>query len=190
MTSGVRITGGVWRGRRLSTPGGVRPTSSRLREALASRWLSRLQGARVLDLYAGTGAVGIELLGRGAASVCAVEARRNVADRLRRVAAEWPIEHLEVRHARVADELRRVRTSCDLIFADPPYEAMEELAALERLLTAVRPLLAEEGEFALEVRADTPIEVAESGLEEIWRRRYGDSELLIFARAGGSGSAG
>ncbi len=185
MPSGVRITGGVWRGRRLSTPEGVRPSSSRLREALASRWLPSLPGARILDLYAGTGAVGIELVGRGAMSVVAVEARRGVAERLRRVASEWQVEQLEVVSAQLPHGLRRIAGLFDLVFADPPYDAMEDRAVVEKLLRRVAPLLAEDGEFALELRTNTSIETGESGLEEVWRRRYGDSELVIFAPAGG-----
>src|SRR6185436_4144983 len=71
--SGVRVTGGEHRGRGLAVPPGARPTEGRVREALFSIWSDRLEGARVLDLFAGSGVVGLEALGRGALSALAVD---------------------------------------------------------------------------------------------------------------------
>ena len=73
MKPGLRIAGGAHRGRRLAVPQGARPTQDRVREALFSIWGERVRGARFLDLFAGSGAVGIEALSRGAATATFVE---------------------------------------------------------------------------------------------------------------------
>jgi len=140
----TRIVAGVAGGRRLAVPSGrgTRPTSDRAREGLLATVLAirgSLDGARVLDLYAGSGAVGLEALSRGASDVLLVESdpraarviRRNIetvrlpgaqllADRVERVIARGP----------GADPPR------DLVFADPPYAAPDE--ELRRVLTALR----------------------------------------------------
>src|SRR4030095_13507089 len=69
----LRLSGGVYRGRRLRVPAGVRPTEGRLREALFSIWQHEIEGARFLDLFAGAGGVGLEAVGRGAARAVLVE---------------------------------------------------------------------------------------------------------------------
>ncbi len=73
MKPGVRVTGGEHRGRGLAVPPGARPTEGRVREALFSIWSDRLEGARVLDLFAGSGVVGLEAVGRGALSALLID---------------------------------------------------------------------------------------------------------------------
>lgn len=135
----VRIIGGLWRGRRLRFPGapGLRPTSDRRRETLFNWLAPDLPGARCLDLFAGSGALGFEALSRGAAMVVLVEASREVAAALaenrRELAAE---DRAEIVHAQAARYLGRSAQPFDIVFLDPPFakpvlagETLERLAA-------------------------------------------------------------
>ncbi len=147
----MRIIGGTYRGHRLAAPkGATRPTTDRTREAVFNLLQSRtdLREARVLDLFAGSGALGLEALSRGAAEVTFVEKagaalgviRKNaaalgVADRCRIVRAD-ALRWLE----------RDAESRFDLVFADPPYA----LDGLARLPDLVRPHLAPGGLFVLE----------------------------------------
>jgi 16S rRNA (guanine966-N2)-methyltransferase len=138
----TRIVAGAARGRRLSVPGrGTRPTADRVRESLFATVLTMcglLDGARVLDLYAGSGAVGLEALSRGASDVLLVESDPHAARAIRR-----NIEAVRLPGARLlADRVERVLTRGrgddpprDLVFADPPYGAAAE--EVERVLAAL-----------------------------------------------------
>ena len=146
----MRIIGGHYRSRRLSTPRGeaTRPTSDRLRETLFNVLGPRLEGARFLDLYAGSGAVGLEALSRGAAFCCFVErapaALAAIRANLAALAVERPRWALEVHAAaRALSDLSAAKLGFDLIFLDPPYEAAAEYTAtLETLGAAASPVLA------------------------------------------------
>ena len=133
----LRIIAGQWRGRRLSFPNlpGLRPTPDRVRETLFNWLASVLPGARCLDLFAGSGALGIEALSRGAAEVVFVE-RHPLAIR----ALRDNLERLQARGARVVaaealDWLRQPGQPCEIAFLDPPFgEGLLEpaCAALEQ----------------------------------------------------------
>jgi 16S rRNA (guanine966-N2)-methyltransferase len=124
--SGLRIIGGEWRGRRLDFPAGrdLRPTGDRLRETLFNWLREDVPGARVLDLFAGSGALGLEALSRGASEAVFVERSRPVAQALRA-----NLERLDAAdRARVvsADARRFLAgspTPFDLIFLDPPFRS-------------------------------------------------------------------
>jgi 16S rRNA (guanine966-N2)-methyltransferase len=121
----VRIVGGSAKGRRLATPaGGTRPTSDRAREALFNTLATMLDlhGARVLDLYAGTGAVGLEALSRGAVAAVFVESDRAAADVLRRNVDSVGLPGATIVRRPVAAFLAEApEAPFDLVFADPPY---------------------------------------------------------------------
>jgi 16S rRNA (guanine(966)-N(2))-methyltransferase RsmD len=120
----LTITGGTLRSRRVPTPPGraVRPTPARVKEALFSILGSRVDDARVLDLFAGTGALGFESLSRGAAHVTFVEKHRPTADALRASARTLGIaDHVEVINAPAERAVNAVPGRYDLVFADPPY---------------------------------------------------------------------
>ncbi len=120
----VRIVGGVWRGRRLEFPAvaGLRPSGDRVRETLFN-WLQvDLPGARCLDLFAGSGALGFEALSRGAARAVLVEADPQVAECLRRSASTLGASGAQVIGASAADYLAGLAESFDLVFVDPPFE--------------------------------------------------------------------
>jgi 16S rRNA (guanine966-N2)-methyltransferase len=135
----TRIIAGSARGRRLAVPGaGTRPTADRVREAVFSAVtssLGSLGGARVLDLYAGSGAIGLEALSRGAAHALLVERDRAALAVLRANVASLGLAGAEVLGADVARVVAGapVGPAYDLVFADPPYELAD--GDLERVLT-------------------------------------------------------
>lgn len=181
MSDGVRITGGEYRGRRLSVPPGVRPSAAILREALASRWQQHIPGARVLDLYAGTGAVSLELLGRGAASATLVDDSLKVINQLNKVKRHLDVAGMEVVRDKLPRGVTRLEGTYDLVFADPPYD----FDGVGGLLESLAPLLAEGGEVALEVRSATEPPAEAAGLELSRLRDYGDSRLAIYRKSDG-----
>jgi 16S rRNA (guanine966-N2)-methyltransferase len=127
----MRIVAGAAKGRRLATPAGVtRPTSDRAREALFSSLGPVVEGARVLDLFAGTGAVGLEALSRGAAAAVFVESNRAALDVLRRNAHAVGLSGATFVGRPVGAYLKAPpEEPFDLVFADPPYDLSDEAVA-------------------------------------------------------------
>jgi 16S rRNA (guanine966-N2)-methyltransferase len=189
----MRITGGEWRGRRLKAPrAGVRPTQDRVREALFSILGARTAEARVLDLFAGSGSVGLEALSRGAGAACWIEADRRTADVLRANVAALGAAGLgrvvcrDVYRALVAGG---AGGAYDLVYADPPYAAAVEAAARRvRLLEAVAAAgaLCPGGWCVLEEAAGRGAVADGAVLPAGWRsvtdRAYGTTRLLIVER--------
>jgi 16S rRNA (guanine966-N2)-methyltransferase len=174
---GVRVSGGELRGRGLAVPPGARPTEGRVREALFSIWSDRLAGARVLDLFAGSGVVGIEAAGRGALDVLAVDddprAARTIAENAGRLAAGA----VTIRRLKLPAGLSRLAgRSFDLVFADPPYA----FSGYPALLTAAAPLLAADGEIAVEHSSRHDLPLAAGPLVRADVRRYGESSLSFY----------
>ncbi len=125
----MRIIAGRWRGRRLRFPAGtsVRPTPDRVRETLFN-WLAQaLPGARVLDLFAGSGALGLEALSRGASSALFLDSDPACVAALRERFAEWEAAGAEARRVDALDWLAAARPSTtlpfDVVFLDPPFAA-------------------------------------------------------------------
>jgi 16S rRNA (guanine966-N2)-methyltransferase len=122
----MRLTGGEGKGRRLAdAPEGIRPTSGRVKDSLFNRIASRLSGARVLDLYAGSGALGIEALARGAASAVFVEIDRRALQVIRENVKRCGFQD---RGKLIAGDVMKLLQHpdllpgrYDLVFADPPY---------------------------------------------------------------------
>jgi 16S rRNA (guanine966-N2)-methyltransferase len=177
----MRVTGGRLGGRVLQAPRGLetRPTSDRVRESLF-QVLGDLSGARVVDLYAGSGALGIEALSRGALSVTFVEARRAAAKALAQNLRSLGLEGvsrvlvLPVERAGVA---LAAEGPFDLLLADPPWAdvpgALRELARLLRHLT-----LHAEARVVLEHSAREPLLVPpDFPLETDWTRTWGDTAV-------------
>ena len=178
----MRIIGGAHKGRRLSTPRwvGLRPTSDRLRETLFDILASRVEGARVLDGCAGTGAVGLEALSRGAARAVFIDSDpRAVALIRRNVAACGLADRGVVRRAALPGAFRRLAPAAfDLVLLDPPYDASDVGA----MLAASAACLAPEGRLVLEhARSlDPPVPPA---LESLRSVRAGDSVLRFHRLA-------
>jgi 16S rRNA (guanine966-N2)-methyltransferase len=172
----VRIIGGSRKGARIFAPKGAatRPTGDRVREA-AFNLVGPVDGAAVLDLFAGSGAMGLEALSRGAASATFVESDREACRAISRNLEKLGLSGARVVQRDVADHLARDRQTYDLIVIDPPYEMVESL--LVPLAAHLPRLLAEDGLVVLETGArtepDLPLDVRTS-------RRYGSARLTLF----------
>lgn len=180
----TRIIAGGARGLRLDVPAaGTRPTSDRVRESLfgALESADALAGAHVLDLYTGSGALGLEALSRGAASVDLVERSRSAAAVVRRNLARvtkalGPQARVRVHERAVLAFLGAATGPYDLVFSDPPYDLSD--AAMTADLVALAPLLSPEALVVVERarRASEP-DFAAAGLEQIRARTYGDTAV-------------
>jgi 16S rRNA (guanine966-N2)-methyltransferase len=175
---GVRVSGGMFRGRPLRVPAGARPTSGRVREALFSIWGERIRGARVLDLFAGSGIIGLEAAGRGALRVLSVDVDRGAIKAIGANAALLGESLLEARCLELPAGLARLADggSFDLVYADPPYAFPE----LEEVLTGVKPLLASDGEVVVEHSTRRAMPEEHAGLIRAEIRRYGESTLSFY----------
>lgn len=179
----TRIIAGRARGARLEVPGaGTRPTSDRVRESLfgALESADAIEGARVLDLYAGSGALGLEALSRGAAGADLVERARQATVLLRRnasVAAKaGGMPAARVHEVAVRTYLQRAAGPFDLVFTDPPYDLDD--AAMTADLIALAPLLSPHALVVVErARRSTPPDFAAAGLELIREKQYGDTAI-------------
>ena len=180
----MRIISGRARGRRLAVPRGdaVRPTADRVREALFSALGERPRGARVADLFAGSGALGLEALSRGAERAVFVERSRRVIATLKRnidACAFARQARVLCRDALAAiDDLARRGERFDLIFADPPYRTGDAARTVARV--ARRELLASGGGLVVEHRRGA-LEDETFDLPVSWSKSYGDTSLTLFA---------
>lgn len=181
----MRIVAGRFGGRRLVAPKGdrTRPTADRAKEALFSI-LGDLSGQVVLDLYAGTGAIGLEALSRGAAQAVFVERARPallaLEENLKALGLRAPeAEVLRIEVARALPLLLGRRFG--LIYADPPYE--DAATALPVVLAAAPAILAEAGTVIVEHRSKDPSPPAPPGLTLTQARRYGEATLAFYQGA-------
>ncbi len=176
----MRVVAGEFKGRRLAGPGGggARPTSDKVREALFSI-LGDVEGARVLDLFAGTGALAIEALSRGAAEATLVERDRRTAAQAQvnlsqTVGAGSPRATL-VRGDALRFLERAAGREFDLVLIDPPYRDAPALAA--RLDELLPPLLAGGARIVTESDRRDPLTLDQSRFQTISEHRYGDTLL-------------
>lgn len=183
----MRVIAGIYRGRRLKGLSGraVRPIPDRLKEALFNVLRPRLIGARVLDLCAGTGAVGIEALSRGARHVTFVERSRIVIAQLRQNLAACGIregiEILQQDAARALEQLGRRGEAFDVIFFDPPYASELYEAVLERL-ARTPSVLAPEGILIVMHHAKRALAARYGEFERVRQLRQGENVLSFYAR--------
>lgn len=176
----IRVVGGELRGRRLRVPDrGVRPTSERAREAVFDiLGPARVQGSRVLDLYAGSGALGIEALSRGATFADFAEGNRAVARSLEENLGTLKLAARSRVH--VTDLDRAVLPAAgpwDIVFLDPPYDGDAGARWLRALAEAEWP--AEGGLIVYERRTGTTVR-APDGLELKTERAYGDAAVAFY----------
>jgi len=179
----VRVSGGELRSRIIPSPPGaaVRPTPGRVKEAFFSMLGDALAEARMLDLFAGTGAIGIEALSRGAASAVFVEAHAPTAERLRGVLAAFGVTE---RATVICGQAERVATRLagrfDIVYADPPYDSPPPVAAFEAL--AGHGTLDGTTTIVYEHRATAP-PLASPGFVTLRDARYGDVCLQFVRRS-------
>lgn len=179
----TRIIAGAARGARLKVPGsGTRPTADRVRESLFAslETADALTGARVLDLYAGSGALGLEALSRGATSVDLVERAKPAAAIAKQNAAvvhkAGATGQAHVHPVAVGAFLARDTGPYDLVFTDPPYELGQE--AMHADLAALTPLLSTDAVVIVERSSRTPEPLLDgTGLELFREKVYGDTAL-------------
>ena len=178
----MRVIAGRLKGHRLMAPSweGLRPTSDKLRETLFNILASHLEGARVLDGYAGTGAIGIEALSRGAAHVAFVERHRRAATLIESNLASCGVRQGYTIHGGdVASVLRRMPSDAafDLALLDPPYED----DTVRRALEAVAGRLADDGLVVLEhsTRRDPDVPPSLIRIRDV---KSGESTLTFLVR--------
>jgi 16S rRNA (guanine966-N2)-methyltransferase len=183
----MRVIAGRAGGVRLAVPkAGVRPTMDRVKAAIFSSLGDVIIGARILDLFAGSGALGIEALSRGAVSALFVDEDRQSISAIEKNLAKAKFQ-AQVRKQDVFDFLRRLSSSekFRVIFADPPYERMESgTGYTEKLLScqALREILDPQGFFVLEKHPSEEIQEP-----KLWRvvraKTYGATEVLFLQGA-------
>jgi 16S rRNA (guanine(966)-N(2))-methyltransferase RsmD len=191
----MRIIAGSLRSRVLAAPAGLgtRPTSDRLRETLFNVLAPCIQGANFVDLYAGSGAVGIEALSRGAAHVTFVERVPAALSVLRGNLAKLGLAKLEltggfrIQAVGVRTFLKKLKPDVahgfDLVFLDPPYEAAEEYTGTLGLLGGeAAGLLARGGLVVAEHRRREPLQSRYSQLERTRLLEQGDAALSFYAQ--------
>ena len=177
----LRVIAGAHKGRRLKTPtwDGLRPTSDRLRETLFNVVSPRIKGARVLDGYAGTGALGIEAISRGATSVTIIDEDRRaqalVDENLARCGIENGYAIIRASVARGIETLQAAGQVFDLVLLDPPYDLDPA-----RALSGVEALMAPDALLVLEHGRRQPVP-AEAGRLRLGRDlKSGDSALAFY----------
>jgi 16S rRNA (guanine(966)-N(2))-methyltransferase RsmD len=180
----MRVIAGDLKGQHLVAPRGwkVRPTSDRVREATFSALGERVVGARVLDLYCGTGALAIEALSRGAVSALLVD--RDTRPALGNVERLGLSERAELVRADLGRWLAEVsdhqtREKFDLVFVDAPYRLADRVE--QDLNTHLPELLTPEGRAILESGARRPLRI--NSLERLRQRRYGAADVAIYGLA-------
>lgn len=175
----MRIVAGTARGRRLVAPRGLatRPTSDKVRAAVMDILGQFFQGGRVLDLYAGSGAMALEALSRGCQRATCVESDGAAGDALARNASACGLaERVEVRREPVESALPRLpRAAFDLVFLDPPYAQ-----GPDRTLAALEPLLAPGAVAVAEHDRRRPPADRHGRLALVDRRAYGGTGISIY----------
>lgn len=185
----MRVIAGTFRSRLLAAPKGTgtRPTSDRLRETLFNILAPRLSGCRFADLYAGTGAVGIEALSRGAAHVWFTENAPAAIASLRANLASLGIARgytLEDRGTgALLARLDKLGGPLDLLFLDPPYEAATEYEATLAFLgsSRARSALAADALIVAEHSSKTPLAARYGALVQTRTKKQGDAALSFYA---------
>ena len=177
----LRIIAGRHRGRRLRFPAGVeiRPTPDRVRETLFNWLQPRIDQSRVLDLFAGSGALGLEALSRGAAQVTFVEKDRRAALAIEAVTREWQEANARVvcQNAIAWLEAPASEPSFDIVFLDPPYDSDLLAAAAAALANRIAP----DARIYLERRAREPLPALPASWKELRAGKAGEVGYHLFS---------
>ena len=179
----LRIIGGKWRGRKLRFPpsAAIRPTPDRVRETLFN-WLgARIEGARCLDLFAGSGALGLEALSRGAAEVRFVETDVRAVSALRERLTEWQAQGASVVHADALRYLEGTAHPCEVVFLDPPFDSA--LLAQAAALLVAREWLVPGALIYVECAARAALPPLPSGWQPLKAKRAGEVGYYLYRYA-------
>jgi len=179
----IRIIGGMWRGRRwrFADVPEIRPTPDRVRETLFN-WLGpRVNGARCLDLFAGSGALGLEALSRGAQRTVFVEQNAVVARALAALADEWKAQGAQIERADALAFLERPAEAFDIVFLDPPFAS--GLLGRAATLLEQRGWLAPEALVYVESSAREPLPPLPGTWQPLKAKRAGEVGYHLFARS-------
>ncbi|MEZ4648703.1 MAG: 16S rRNA (guanine(966)-N(2))-methyltransferase RsmD [Candidatus Eisenbacteria bacterium] len=187
----MRIIAGKWRSHRLSSEGRTaRPTTDRARQVLFDIVGDRIVGARVLDLFAGSGAIGLEALSRGADFAIFVDQDAKATNGIRRIvsalAAQEVTEVWTRRASSALQELSNRAEQFDWIFADPPYGKGEDLKVLTRIGDSGNLLLRPGGWLLLEVPSHAPVPADTGALDLERERTVGGTTLRFYRRVEGT----
>jgi 16S rRNA (guanine966-N2)-methyltransferase len=181
----MRVIAGIYKGRRLKTLEGthVRPTSDRLRETLFNVLAPRIEGARFIDICAGSGAVGIEARSRGAASVTFIEASRKattiIDENLRNLGITDDVHVINRDALGALKKLAKREMQFDLCYFDPPYDSEIHSPVLWQI--AKHNLLAEDGIVIVEHRRQLPLSPSYDRLRPYREIVQGESSLTFYA---------
>ncbi|MGW6624348.1 16S rRNA (guanine(966)-N(2))-methyltransferase RsmD [Nocardia sp. NPDC055002] len=179
----TRIVAGVAGGRRLKVPpAGTRPTSDRVREALFSAIDARLDldGTLVLDLYAGSGALGLEALSRGAQRALLVESDRKAGEVVRANIAELGLPGAELRLGSVSSVLKQAAPRAyDVVFSDPPYDVSTDDVIADLTALANNGWLAPEALVVVERSSRSPEITWPAGYVALKTRKYGETRVEL-----------
>ncbi|MCK5219603.1 16S rRNA (guanine(966)-N(2))-methyltransferase RsmD [bacterium] len=182
----MRIIAGQYRGRVLKTPRGlkIRPTLSRVRESLFNILASRIKNSCFLELYAGSGSVGLEALSRGSRQVVMVEADRLIArilsDNITRLDSRGTVAEIKVCSAwQAIEQLAGQKAKFDIIFLDPPYYKQAETKLWETEGRLDR-LMAPQGLLILQHSSRESIPGRWAGCRKLRSRKYGETTLTFF----------
>jgi len=173
----LRIVGGQFKGRSLKTPkgSGTRPTQAMLREAVFNICQSEIADARFLDLFAGSGAMGLEALSRGAAHVTLIERNRSAVASIREnIAALQVASQVTLVACDAKMGIERLETPFDILYLDPPYD-VPSTPFVELLLA--KGLIAKEGTLFIEERSHSGPPPQFQSLHLVSSRRFGDALL-------------
>jgi len=180
----MRVIAGIYKGRRLKTLEGlsVRPTSDRLRETIFNILTPRIEGARFADVCAGSGAIGVEALSRGARHVTFIEsslkAVRIISENLRSCGIRKDYRVINRDAIRALKNLASEKAQFDIIYFDPPYNS--ELYAPVMWVIAKHDLLAEDGVVIVEHRRQSPLQPNYDRLRPYRQLAQGESHLTFF----------
>jgi 16S rRNA (guanine966-N2)-methyltransferase len=178
----MRVTGGIFRGRKLQTISGkaTRPTADKVRQAVFNILIHDIEGARILDIFAGSGALGIDALSRGARSAVFIESGRAQAGAIKANLQNLALkaEVLVTDYRAAFRTLSREHNKFDLIFADPPYDEVTPAEIIE----AVQQygLLSPDGLLIIEHKRGQAMESDKMRL--LKKRRFGQTEVSFYAQ--------
>ncbi len=181
---GIRIIAGKWRGRRLPVVDlpGLRPSGDRVRETLFNWLQADIRGARCLDLFAGSGALGLEAASRGAASVKLLEKHPQAAMQLQENCRVLAAENIHIENVDSLDWLNSVKPgSFEIIFIDPPFDSQWQSSLLEK--TTSVGMLTEDGRLYVESARRFEAPLVPAGLRELKIKLLGEVRMQLLALA-------